>query len=208
MSSAIRAVSQEYRATVRSGKKPLRPFVEAAFGNEDSGVRPVKRVKDRRMVFGRKAGIHESLGSLAANVRKRNQRGNHHVVPAKSKLCQMIERGCVARTAPLLNQQFSAIFDLSEGEPPFGANTAEHRAKACHRDPPKQQAESEALYPCRGFQSVDVGVGSSVIPPGRNWSTHHSRELLTTDAPGVQATNLCVGIARPEFGVASATYSF
>jgi hypothetical protein len=84
------------------------------------------------MVLGRKAGVHEGLSPFAVNVRKRNQRRNSHIVLTEFEFGQMTKRGGKAGIIPPLCQHLSPILDLSERETPFGANTAEQRAKAFH----------------------------------------------------------------------------
>src|SRR5260370_9548002 len=70
-------------------------------------------VPGEEMLVYRSARDQATQSSIAVNVRKRNQRGNSHVVPAEFKLSQMTERGSVATTAPLLAQQLRPLFDPS-----------------------------------------------------------------------------------------------
>src|SRR5216683_1179683 len=117
------------------------------------------------MILGKKTSIYERSRPFAVNVRKRNQRRYTHVMASEFEFCQMAEGGSVARIAPLLRQQLSPVFDLSEREAPFGANAAKQCAKAFHRDLQSRTGRKRSALPVqRSFCSLKCRVGSLVIP--------------------------------------------
>jgi hypothetical protein len=118
----------------------------------------------------------------------------------------MTKRGGIAGTAPNLRQRFRPIPDLSEGEAPFGANTAEQRAKAfhCHLQIPYWQG-AKLSRRTEVSESAAAGYAPRSFPRLWNWSTHRSWELLTQlTLPALDANNPAWD-SPSGFGVALAT---